>query len=111
MVTITIVACPDPECGAPATIGARWTWPSTDGPVEHVQTLCLNGHCYTQAQPKATAPWPVPSGSSIRARTSISPSSPGADRSPGAALSAPGSRPPLPGGDPDPLRSRPLRTS
>jgi hypothetical protein len=39
MVTITIVACPDPECGVPATIGARWTWPSTDGPVEHVQTL------------------------------------------------------------------------
>jgi hypothetical protein len=72
MVTITIVACPDPDCGAPATIDARWTWPSTDGPVEHMQTLCLNGHCYTQAQPKATAPWPVPSGSSLRTRTSVS---------------------------------------
>jgi hypothetical protein len=87
MVTITIVACPDPDCGAPATISARWTWPSTDGPVEHVQTLCLNGHCYTQAQPKAAAPWPAPNGSTIRARTSISPPSPAADRSPGAAAS------------------------
>jgi hypothetical protein len=37
MVAITIVACPDPECEAPATIGTRWTWPSTDGPVEHVR--------------------------------------------------------------------------
>jgi hypothetical protein len=44
---VTILACPDPDCRAPATISARWTWPSTDDPVEHVQTYCLNGHCYT----------------------------------------------------------------
>jgi hypothetical protein len=39
---VTILACPDPDCRAPATISARWTWPSTDDPVEHVQTYRLN---------------------------------------------------------------------
>jgi hypothetical protein len=25
----------------------RWTWPSTDGPVEHVKTGCEAGHWFT----------------------------------------------------------------
>jgi hypothetical protein len=33
--------------GAPAEIVDRWTWPSTDGPVEHVKTMCVNGHGFT----------------------------------------------------------------
>ena len=34
-------------CGLPAEIVDRWTWPSTDGPVEHIATLCVNGCRYS----------------------------------------------------------------
>jgi hypothetical protein len=42
-----IIACPDPTCGAPARIVDRWTFGSTDGPVEHVKTNCARGHWFT----------------------------------------------------------------
>ena len=42
-----ILACPDHSCQAPAEIEDRWVFPSTSGPVEHVQTRCLNGHVFT----------------------------------------------------------------
>lgn len=41
------VACPDPTCQAPARIVDRWTWGSSDGPVEHVKTTCERGHWFT----------------------------------------------------------------
>jgi hypothetical protein len=41
------IACPDPTCTAPATIIDRWTWGSTDGPVQHVKTMCTRGHWFT----------------------------------------------------------------
>jgi hypothetical protein len=41
------VSCPEPGCQAIAEIVARWVWPSTDGPVEHVKTHCLCGHWRT----------------------------------------------------------------
>jgi len=41
------ISCPDPGCGAPAAITDRWTFPSTDGPVEHVRTRCERGHVFT----------------------------------------------------------------
>jgi hypothetical protein len=41
------IACPDPACGAPARIVDRWTFLSTDGPVEHVKTGCERGHWFT----------------------------------------------------------------
>ena len=44
-----IVACPDPTCPAPAWVYDRWTWASTDGPVEHVKTGCERGHWFTRA--------------------------------------------------------------
>jgi hypothetical protein len=34
-------------CGLPAEIVDRWTWPSTDGPVEHIATVCVNGCRYS----------------------------------------------------------------
>jgi hypothetical protein len=37
----------EPACPAMATILDHWSWPSTDGPVEHVQTRCPNGHVFT----------------------------------------------------------------
>ena len=42
-----VIACPDPTCRAPARIVDRWTWGSTDGPVEHVKTGCERGHWFT----------------------------------------------------------------
>jgi hypothetical protein len=39
-----LIACPDLTCRAPARIVDRWTWGSSDGPIEHVKTLCERGH-------------------------------------------------------------------
>ena len=41
------IACPDPTCRAAAWIVDRWTWWSSDGPVEHVKTGCERGHWFT----------------------------------------------------------------
>ena len=42
-----VTACPDPTCRTPARIVDRWTWESTDGPLEHVKTGCERGHWFT----------------------------------------------------------------
>jgi hypothetical protein len=42
-----VIACPEPTCQAPARIVDRWTFGSTDGPVEHVKTSCERGHWFT----------------------------------------------------------------
>jgi hypothetical protein len=42
-----LIACPDPTCQAPARIVDRWTFGSTDGPVEHVKVGCERGHWFT----------------------------------------------------------------
>jgi hypothetical protein len=61
-----VIACPDPTCGAPAEIVDRWTWGSTDGPVEHVKTGCERGHWFTPTvaslslQPAAAGARPHP---------------------------------------------------
>jgi hypothetical protein len=41
------IYCPQLDCAAPAKIVDRWTWTSTNGPVEHVMTRCANGHGFT----------------------------------------------------------------
>ena len=41
-----IVGCPDPGCPAPAEVYAEVLLDSTDGPVRHARTLCLNRHLY-----------------------------------------------------------------
>jgi hypothetical protein len=41
------IACPDPACTATARIVDRWTFASTNGPVEHVKTGCERGHWFT----------------------------------------------------------------
>jgi hypothetical protein len=41
------IACPDPNCDAPARIIDRWSFGSTSGPVEHVKTMCERGHWFT----------------------------------------------------------------
>jgi hypothetical protein len=44
---MTIVICPEPGCAAPAEVLDRWTFASTDGPLVHLKTRCLHGHCLT----------------------------------------------------------------
>lgn len=47
LLVMEIIACPDPECRAYAEVVDRWSVPSTDGPVEHIQTRCLSRHLFT----------------------------------------------------------------
>jgi hypothetical protein len=42
-----IVTCPDHDCPAPAEVLDRWDFSSTDGPIEHIKTLCLHRHTLT----------------------------------------------------------------
>jgi hypothetical protein len=53
-----LIACPEPGCGVPAGVVDRFALPSTDGPVVHVRTWCLEGHGLTQRVDALTA-WPV----------------------------------------------------
>ncbi len=43
---MTFTVCPDPACGALAEVVDERMMESTDGPVCHRLTLCLNGHRY-----------------------------------------------------------------
>jgi hypothetical protein len=38
--------CPDPDCGAPAEVYAETMLGSTDGPIPHARTYCLNQHFF-----------------------------------------------------------------
>jgi hypothetical protein len=42
-----LIVCPNPDCDATAEIVDRWAFPSTDGPVAHVKTVCAAGHVLT----------------------------------------------------------------
>jgi hypothetical protein len=53
-----IIACPEPACLAPGEAMDRFVLASTDGPVEHVRTRCLEGHGFTQ-RVDSLASWPV----------------------------------------------------
>jgi hypothetical protein len=61
-----VIACPDLACGALARIVDRWTWGSSDGPVEQVKTGCERGHWFTPTvdsfsrQPAAAGVQPHP---------------------------------------------------
>ena len=60
-----IVACPDPTCPVPAWVEDRWTWPSTDGPVEHVKTGCEAGHWFTPTA-ASLVPFRAPTSTTTR---------------------------------------------
>jgi hypothetical protein len=64
---VEIVACPDPTCSAPAWVYQRWTWPSTDGPVEHAKTGCEAGHWFTPVA-DTLAPFRAPTPVTVRER-------------------------------------------
>ena len=61
MSTHTFTTCPD--CGEIAEIRDRFVLPSTSGPVEHVQMLCLRRHGFvlpTASLERAAAPTAEP---------------------------------------------------
>ena len=35
-----------PDCGLPAEVVSRTALPSTDGPIDHIKTLCITGHWF-----------------------------------------------------------------
>jgi hypothetical protein len=45
--TVEFISCPEPNCQVQAEIVDRFVLASTHGPVEHAQTVCLNGHVRT----------------------------------------------------------------
>jgi hypothetical protein len=51
-----VVNCPQPGCGTSAEIVDRWVWLSTNGPVAHVKTMCVNGHGFTPTLDSLTPP-------------------------------------------------------
>jgi hypothetical protein len=58
---------PCPQCGAPARITDRFSLGSTDGPVEHLKTGCVNNHWLTPpAETLAGArPDPIPAAAQL----------------------------------------------
>jgi hypothetical protein len=43
---LLISTCPDPDCTAPAEVYSETEHYSTDGPVPHARTRCLNRHSF-----------------------------------------------------------------
>ena len=60
-----IVACPDPTCPAPAWVHDRWTWESTNGPVEHIKTGCGDGHWFSPLA-ASLVPYQLPNAATVR---------------------------------------------
>lgn len=48
MTAVQIVECPDPDCGLPADVLDEWDTESTDGPVHHIRTRCVDGDVFVQ---------------------------------------------------------------
>jgi hypothetical protein len=53
-----LIACPQRGYGAPAEVGDRFVLASTNGPVEHARTWCLQGHGFTLLT-ESLIPWPL----------------------------------------------------
>jgi hypothetical protein len=43
---VVLIVCPEPSCAAPAEMVDQFVLWSTDGPVEHVKTYCVNRHIF-----------------------------------------------------------------
>jgi hypothetical protein len=43
---LSLTACPEPGCDAPAEIVDRCAVGSTDGPIEHVRIRCVRRHWF-----------------------------------------------------------------
>jgi hypothetical protein len=54
---LEIIACP--QCSAPAEITQRFWLDSTDGPIQHLQTICLSKHWLTPRAETVHQQWPA----------------------------------------------------
>jgi hypothetical protein len=54
---LEIIACP--QCGAPAEITERFGLDSTDGTIQHLQTICLSKHWLTPRAETIDQQWPA----------------------------------------------------
>ena len=54
---LDIIACP--QCGAPAEITQRFWLDSTDGPIEHLKTICVSKHWLTPRAETVHQRWPA----------------------------------------------------
>jgi hypothetical protein len=74
---LEIIDCP--QCGAPAEITDRFWLDSNDGPIQHLQTICVSKHWLspraetvhqqgpvTRAQPRDTASCSAPAPPAVR---------------------------------------------
>ncbi|HEU5107078.1 MAG TPA: hypothetical protein VFT95_00735 [Micromonosporaceae bacterium] len=61
---LSLTACPEPGCDAPAEVLDRLALPSTDGPVEHARVRCLHRHWFVL--PVATLAEKTPRGARSR---------------------------------------------
>jgi hypothetical protein len=59
MGSLVLLACPDTSCGAVAEIVDRITLGSTDGPIDHVKTRCLDGDIFVLPASRAFRPVPA----------------------------------------------------
>jgi hypothetical protein len=67
---LSLVPCPEPDCRALAEISDRITVGSTHGPIEHVRTLCLDGHRFFLPAARAYwSPCPAPHHRSAHSET------------------------------------------
>lgn len=57
---LSLTACPEPGCDAPAEIVDRRTLPSTGGPIEHAQIRCLRKHWFLLPVAMLRSPHPTP---------------------------------------------------
>src|SRR4029453_9233458 len=48
---LSLLPCPDPDCGAPAEVLDQTTLSSTCGPIEHVKTQCVRRHVFFMPTP------------------------------------------------------------
>jgi hypothetical protein len=54
---LEIIACP--QCGAPAEIIERFWLDSTNGPIQHLQTICVSKHWLTPRAETVDQQWPA----------------------------------------------------
>jgi hypothetical protein len=53
---LEIIACP--QCGVPAEIAERFWLDSTDGTIQHLQTICVSKHWLTPRADMVDQQWP-----------------------------------------------------
>jgi len=56
---LDLTVCPEADCSSPAEILDRSALQSTDGPIEHVRTRCLNRHHFLLPAERLISAHPV----------------------------------------------------